>query len=191
MTSRYKISVFCGSSSGKSEEYALAASSLGRVLARERIWLNYGGGATGMMGALANSCLSAGGDITGVLPLEVQEQESPHPEVTDIRWVTTIEARKEALVELADAIIVLPGGLGTIEELLFVLARGRMGLHDKPYGILNIRNFYSHILEFFNHGTCEGFIKEKHLSTIIIKSDPIALVNALTARPKRKNTGPA
>jgi len=172
------IAVFCGSSGDVDVEYTAAARRLGCAIAERKLTLFYGGGASGMMGAVAEGCLASGGKVVGVIPEEVKDHELPYA-CAEIHWVRTIDERKETLINLADALIVLPGGLGTLDELFFVIARSRMGLHSKPCGILNTREYFQHLSHFLEHVISQGFAKRKHVSNLYIEEEPKDLVDAL------------
>lgn len=173
------IAVICGSSVGAGAEYADSARSLGIAIAENRLDLICGGGATGMMSALIEGAVNSGGRVIGVVPKEVANQEVPHEALSEIRWVSAISDRHEAFVRDAGAVIALPGGLGTVDELFSVLARARMGLHSRPCGILNTRGYFDHLLHFMRHATDQGFIKSRHLSLFYLARDPLELISIL------------
>jgi len=129
------ICVFCGSSAGTDPRYLAAAQSFGRALAVAHIRVIYGGASVGLMGALANAALDAGGDVIGVIPAALFDREIAHRGLTDLRVVASMHERKAMMAELADAFVALPGGLGTLEELFEVWTWGMLGLHQKPYGL--------------------------------------------------------
>lgn len=166
-----RIAVYCGSSKGVRPEYAAAAQELGTLLAREKIELVYGGGCLGLMGIVANAALSAGGHAIGVIPEKLMIKEVAHEKLPDLRVVKTMHERKALMEELADGFIALPGGYGTFEELFEILAWSQLGWHQKPFGLLNIAGFYSHLISFVDHVTVEGFIRPKHRELVIIGSD--------------------
>jgi hypothetical protein len=160
-----KICVFCGSSSGNREEYSSAASELGRELAKRNIGLVYGGASVGIMGALADSVLENGGEVTGVIPESLVESVG-HEKLTELHVVDTMHARKALMFELSCAFIALPGGLGTLEEIFEVLTWGQLGFHKKPCGILNISGYFDHLLRFLEHSVSEKFVKEAHFDML-------------------------
>jgi len=136
------LTVFCGSSLGTDEIYERQAFKLGRTLAERSIGLVYGGADVGLMGAVANGCLSKGGRVTGVLPRFIKDKGIAHKNLTEMILVETMHERKTKMDELSDGVIALPGGFGTLEEFFEVLTWGQLGLHKKPVGILNINGFY-------------------------------------------------
>lgn len=176
MLNEKSVAVFCGSSMGAKEEYQAVAMQLGKELATRQITLVYGGGATGLMGRIADSVLDQGGKVIGVIAREVEAEETPHQGLTNLLFVNTIQERKEKLQELADAFVVLPGGIGTLDEIFEILAKGRMGLHKKPCGFLNVSQYFSDLLIFFDHMESEGFLKTKHKKMINVATDPKILL---------------
>lgn len=182
MADRHEVSticVFCGSSPGLNAQYAEAASRMGRVLAAKRIALVYGGGRVGLMGAIADSVLAAGGNVTGVIPSALVEKELAHTGLTDLRIVETMHERKALMASLADAFIALPGGLGTFEELFEVLTWGQLGIHRKPSGLLNVAGFFDPLLAFIDHAVKERFIPPEHRQFILEETDPGRLIELL------------
>lgn len=170
------VAVFCGSSVGSKEAYQVAAIKLGEAIVARRITLIYGGGATGLMGSLADSVLEKGGKVIGILPHEI-EAETPHQRLTEIIYVNTLQDRKEKMQMLADAFVVLPGGLGTLDETFDMLANARMGLHKKPCAFLNIEQYFSKLFIFFDHMESEGFLKKKHRAMVYVNSDPSVILD--------------
>jgi len=151
------IVVFCGSSSGNMRIYTDIAFSLGEKLAQKNIDLVYGGAQIGVMGAVANGALTAGGKVIGVLPHFLKTKEIEHKGVTEMILVETMHERKLKMHELSDGIITLPGGFGTMEEFFEVLTWGQLGLHNNPIGILNAGGFYNSLIHQINHMVSEGF----------------------------------
>jgi uncharacterized protein (TIGR00730 family) len=174
-----RICVFCGSSPGARPCYAAAATSLAQHLAAQGIGIVYGGGKVGLMGALADAALEAGGDIIGVIPQSLVEKELAHPGLSDLRVVGSMHQRKALMAELADAFIALPGGYGTFEEFCEVLTWTQLGLHRKPCGILNVEGYYDRLLELFDHAQSEQFLKPVHRHMVLSESSPESLVKSL------------
>jgi uncharacterized protein (TIGR00730 family) len=174
-----RICVFCGSSPGARQCYTAAATSLARYLAANGIGIVYGGGKVGLMGALADAALEAGGDIIGVIPQSLVEKELAHPGLPDLRVVGSMHQRKALMAELADAFIALPGGYGTFEEFCEVLTWTQLGLHRKPCGILNVEGYYDRLLELFDHALSEQFLKPVHRHMVLSDSSPESLVKSL------------
>src|SRR4029453_17518746 len=136
------ICVFCGSASGRAPTYTAAARELGQLLAKRGIGLVYGGGNVGLMGKLADAVLDAGGRALGVIPQQLVDREIAHGGLTELHVVQNLHQRKARMAELADAFLTLPGGVGTMEELFEVWSWGRLGLHSKPCGLLNVDGYF-------------------------------------------------
>jgi uncharacterized protein (TIGR00730 family) len=157
-----RVGVFCGSREVPDERYRTAAVELGRVLAERRIDVVYGGSVRGLMGIMANAALHAGGSVIGVMPAFLVEREKVHPALTDLRIVASLSERKSLMLDLCDAFIVLPGGFGTLDEMFEVLTTAQVGLHAKPCVIVNIGQFFQHLIGFLNHATEQGFVHRQH-----------------------------
>lgn len=157
-----RICVYCASSSKVAPMYFEEARKLGRILAENNIELVYGGGSVGLMGALADAVMEAGGRVTGVIPRFMCEVEWQHNAVTELILTETMHARKEKMTALADAVVALPGGCGTLEELLEVITWKQLGIFNKPIVILNINNFYTHLIAQLEQAVSENFMIEKH-----------------------------
>ena len=156
------ICVYCGSSEGNLREFHDAAVALGRTLARRGLTLVYGGGCVGLMGALADACMTAGGHVVGVIPRALLEREVGHRGVSDLRVVDSMHERKSLMAELADGFVALPGGIGTLEELFEMWTWAQLGLHRKPVGLLNVGGYFDALLEFLDRSVDAGFIRGKH-----------------------------
>jgi uncharacterized protein (TIGR00730 family) len=165
------VCVFCGSNPGRRPEYLASAAALGRDLASRGIRVVYGGAQVGMMGALADAVLAAGGEITGVIPDHLVSAEVAHPGLRDLRVVGSMHERKALMAELSDAFIALPGGLGTLEEFAEVLTWAQLGLHSKPAGLLNLLGYYDDLLRFLDHATAERFLRPGRREMIIARPD--------------------
>ena len=176
-----RICVFCGSTKGVRPSYAAAATALGHLLAERKIELVYGGGCVGLMGVIANAALDHGGHVIGVIPKALEIKEVVHEHLPDLRVVKNMHERKALLAELADGFIALPGGFGTYEEFCEILTWSQLGLHRKPFGLLDIDGFYRSLLEFFDHATAEGFIRPVHRQLVLEEKDPAALLAKLAA----------
>lgn len=164
------ICVYCGSSLGKDKRYVDAATELGMALADSGIRLVYGGARIGIMGAVAQACLSKGGSVTGIIPQFLDQVEITNTDVTELIQTKNMHERKTAMVEHSDGFIALPGGFGTLEELSEILTWAQLGLVKKPIGILNVNGFYDHLLELFNHMLNEGFVKFSNLNLFVTDS---------------------
>lgn len=173
------ICVFCGSNSGVNGSYVEAARALGHLLAQENIGLIFGGGMTGLMGAVADAVLAAGGKATGVIPDAMNVPRVVHEGVTELVVVDTMHTRKATMAQLSDAFIALPGGLGTFDELFETLTWSQLGYQSKPIGILNVEGYYDPLVELFDHAVVNGFVTPKHRGIFAVDENPAALVSAL------------
>jgi uncharacterized protein (TIGR00730 family) len=167
-----RLCVYCGSSSGSQADYTEAAKDLARALVKWNIDLVYGGASVGTMGVLANTVLAEGGHVIGIIPQALVDREVAHTGLSDLRVVTSMHERKTLMAELSDAFIALPGGLGTLEELFEVLTWAQLGLHQKPCGLLNIRDYYRSLIEFLDHAVAEEFINEAHRAMLLVEEQP-------------------
>jgi len=174
-----RVCVFCGSNVGSDPAYRQAADQIGREIARRGWELVYGGGSVGLMGAVADAVLAAGGIVTGVIPQMLATKELLHTGATKMHIAPTMHARKAQMEELADAFIALPGGFGTFEELLEIITWAQLGIHAKPIGLVNTRGFYDGLTCFFDQAIAEGFIKHKHRELIVAAESPSELCNLL------------
>lgn len=166
-----RISVFCGSSSGHNSLFVNKATELGESLGLRGISLVYGGANIGLMGAVANGVLSKGGEVIGVLPHHLKEKEIAHDRLTQLILVETMHERKKRMDELSDAVIALPGGYGTLEELFEMLTWAQLGLHKKPIGLLNINGFYNSLIELLSKMVGEGFLKSANVDMLLVSED--------------------
>lgn len=162
------ITVFCGSSFGSEEVYKEQATLLGQTLAKRGIQLIYGGADVGLMGAVANGALNAGGKVTGVLPHFLQSKEIAHKQLTELVLVETMHERKTKMNELCDGVIVLPGGYGTLEEFFEMITWAQLGLHQKPIGLLNINGFYDDLILMVQTMVDKGFLKQVNRDMLLI-----------------------
>jgi uncharacterized protein (TIGR00730 family) len=175
------LCVFCGSSSGSDPGYVEAANRLGRLLAEERITLVYGGACVGLMGAVADATLAAGGKAVGVLPDFLRRKELAHPRLSELHIVSSMHERKARMAELSEAFIALPGGMGTLEEFCEIITWAQLGLHEKPCGLLNIQGYYDPLLQFVDRMADEGFLKEKHKGLVLSSDTPEGLLLEMRA----------
>jgi uncharacterized protein (TIGR00730 family) len=174
-----RIVVFCGSSPGRRPAYVAAAQDLGRLLANRGIGVVYGGASIGLMGALADAALAAGGEVIGVIPRRLFPAEIPHAGLTEQRIVETMHERKALMAELSDAVIALPGGTGTLDELFEMFTWSQLGLHHQPIGLLDVEGYWAHLLAFLDHMVQERFIRAEHRDTLLVESDAGALLERL------------
>ncbi len=174
------ICVFCGSNAGRDPRYVTAAKALGLTLAREGIGLVYGGAKVGLMGAIADAVLEAGGKVTGVMPKALVDREVAHPGLTRLHVVASMHERKALMSELADGgYIALPGGLGTLEELFEVWTWAQLGYHAKPVGLLDVAGFYGGLLAFVDTTVAAGFVTTEQRALLLVDTEPHALVARL------------
>ncbi len=175
------VCVYCGSNPGADPAFADAARTLGALLAGRAIRIVYGGGKVGLMGILADAALAAGGEVVGVMPQALIDREIGHDGLTELRIVGSMHERKALMEELADAFIALPGGIGTLEELIEVYTWNQLGLHEKPLGLLNVSGFYDSLAAFLDHAVQERFLRPAHRAVLKVADEPEALLEALAA----------
>jgi len=157
-----RICVFTGSSEGRRPSYRAAAGDLGRILVQRGFELVYGGARVGLMGAVADAVLAAGGRVIGVIPEALVAREVAHTGLTELRVVSSMHERKATMADLSDGFIALPGGWGTLEELFEVLTWGQLGLHGKPCGLLNVDGYFDPLLAFLRHAVDEQFVRREY-----------------------------
>jgi uncharacterized protein (TIGR00730 family) len=164
------IAVFCGSSFGNNPCYREAAVQLAQVLAEKNIALIYGGATVGLMGVIADAAVAAGAKVIGVIPKALADIEISHTGLTQLHIVDDMHERKALIASLADGFILFPGAAGSLEEFFEVYTWAQLGLHKKPCGILNVNNYYGHLLDFLNHSVSEGFLKIKNHEMIFVET---------------------
>jgi uncharacterized protein (TIGR00730 family) len=176
-----RIAVFCGSRAGASPAYGEAAVALGTALARRGCELVYGGAHVGLMGLVADAVLAHGGRVTGVIPASMVDRELAHRGITDLRIVGSMHERKALMASLADAFVVLPGGMGTLDELCEILTWAQLGLHAKPVGLLEVRDYWRGFLAFLDTAVTEGFLRAGDRNRLHHHADLDRLLDALLA----------
>ena len=188
-----RICVFCGASPGNEARYVDAARDLGEGLAQRGIGVVYGGGRLGLMGAVADAALDAGGEVIGVIPQGLVDRELAHPGLTALHVVDTLHERKAEMADLADAFIALPGGLGTLEELSEVVSWAQLELHRKPIGLLDVGDYWALLLAWLDMAVAEGFVAPAH-RRLVLRADSLdGLLTAFAgwqAPPGRWEIGP-
>ena len=152
---------------------------MAKLLVAKGISIVYGGSKVGLMGALADAALDAGGDVIGVIPRALIAKEVAHRRLSDLRVTESMHERKALMAELSDAFIALPGGYGTFEEFCEVLTWTQLGLQQKPCGILNVEGYYDHLLRLFDHALAEQFLKPAHRQMVVADADPESLLRRL------------
>lgn len=173
------ICVFCGSSDAVHTDYKSAAHALGVILAERGVRLIYGGGRTGLMGAIADGTLSAGGEVIGVIIPSMNTSVLAHDGVTRMEVPPDMHSRKARMHALADGYIALPGGFGTFDELFETITWSQIGHHKKPVGLLNVRNYFAPLLAAIDHAVAEGFVFKEHRDSISCEPDPEKLLDAM------------
>ena len=176
-----KICVVCGSSSGENREYGRRVRALGEIFVENELTLIYGGGSVGLMGELARSVLDGGGKVIGVIPRRIHEMVEAL-ELTELHVVENMHERKAMMYDLSDAFVVLPGGIGTIEEFFEVFTWYQLGIHLKPIGLLNIQGYFDKLLEFLEKVVAERFLKPAHRNVLVVEEDPQLLITGLRAK---------
>ena len=179
-----RLCVYAGSNAGARPAYADAAAALARELAARGVGLVYGGGKVGLMGVLADAVLAAGGEAIGVIPHALVDREVAHAGLTDLRVVGSMHERKALMAELAGGFVAVPGGIGTLEELIEVLTWSQLGIHAKPCAVLNIAGYFYALTTFLDHAVAEGFLTQAHRDTIMVESEPGVLLERLRAYEK-------
>lgn len=175
------VCVYCGSSDLVAPAYIAAAREMGEAIAERGLQLVFGGGRTGLMGAVADAVLDAGGEVIGVLPQHFNKPAHAHDRLTRLELVDGMHPRKARMAELADAFIALPGGFGTLEELFEALTWAQIGLHTKAVGLLNASGYFDHLLAFLDHANKEGFTFWEHQKLYSYADDPRKLLDTLAA----------
>ena len=175
------IAVYCGSSPGVDPAHIECARDFGRLIAVEGIALVYGGGNVGLMGAVADGALRAGGEVHGVITEALRVKELAHLELTSLVVVDTMHERKAAMADRADAFVALPGGFGTYDELFEVITWTQLGIHEKPCGILNNGGFFDELVAFIDKATTAGFVRQPHRDTVVVESDGPSMLESLRA----------
>jgi uncharacterized protein (TIGR00730 family) len=171
-----RLCVYCGSNAGRRSDYAEAAKNLARALVNRNIDLVYGGASVGTMGVLADAVLAEGGHVIGIIPQGLVDKEVAHTGLSDLRVVKSMHERKTLMAELSDGFIALPGGLGTLEEIFEALTWAQLGLHQKPCGLLNIRQYYRSLIDFLDHAVAERLLKEVYRAMILVEEQPERLL---------------
>ena len=176
-----RLAVYCGSATPADPRYLELAAEVGRTLAQRGIGVVYGGGRRGLMGAVADAALAAGGEVIGVIPEALSAAEIAHSDCTQLRVVGTMHERKQAFTDLSDGFLTLPGGVGTMDELWEAVSWAQLGYHAKPVGLLNAFGFFDHLLAFNRHMTETGFIRPAHAGIIIAEHELDLLLTRMAA----------
>src|ERR1700733_6903243 len=174
-----RICVFCGSNAGVRPAYREAAQTVGRLLCRRGVELVYGGGHVGLMGMVADACLTDGGRVIGVIPQALADKEVAHSGLTELRIVKSMHERKAVMAELSDAFLALPGGYGTWDELFEALTWSQLGIQNKVCGLLNVNGYYDSIIAMVDRAAAEGFIRDPHRELLLSGTDVSRLLDRL------------
>jgi uncharacterized protein (TIGR00730 family) len=172
-----RICVYAGSNPGADPAYAEAAGELARALAGRGIGVVYGGAHVGLMGILADTALAAGGEVIGVMQQALIDREIGHTGLTELHIVGSMHERKALMAELSDGFVALPGGAGTLEELIEVYTWSQLGLHAKPMGVLNVRGYWDGLAALLDHAVAEGFLRPEHRAAMHAEATPEALLD--------------
>ncbi len=175
------VCVYCGSSPGRNPAYVAAARQFGRALVQRGIGLVYGGARVGVMGALADAALQAGGRVVGVIPRSLAHREVAHDGLTELIVTESMHARKTVMADRADAFVALPGGIGTLEEIFEVWTWTQLGFHGKPCGLLDVDGYFDALVRFLDHAVTEEYLQPAHRAILSIERDPERLLDALAA----------
>ena len=176
-----RICVYCASNDGARPEYLESARTMGRLLAERGIAVAYGGGRTGLMGALADATLEAGGEVIGVMPHALVQREVAHHGLTALHIVDSMHERKAMLAEMSDAFVALPGGLGTLEELFETWTWAQLGVHAKPVALLDVAGYWRPLVDFMAHVEREGFLRGTPQEWLVVDPEPAVLIDRLAA----------
>lgn len=176
-----RLAVYCGSATPSDPIYIDTARAVGRTLAERGIGVVYGGGRLGLMGAVADSALAAGGEVIGIIPQALVDAEVAHRGLTELHVVDTMHQRKQAFTDLSDGFVNLPGGTGTMDELWEALSWAQLGYHAKPVGLLNSAGYYDHLVAFYHHMAEVGFLRAQHRDVLIIDAEIDGLLARMAA----------
>jgi uncharacterized protein (TIGR00730 family) len=180
-SSPQRLCVFAGSNLGVDPAYRQAAEVLGRLLAERGMGIVYGGAHVGLMGALADAALGAGGEVIGVIPNMLAEHEVAHDRLSELHVVETMHQRKALMSELSDSVLALPGGLGTFEELFEVATWSQLGIRVRPCGLLDVGGYYEPLVALLDHAVSKGFLSAEHRSIVLVEGDPERMLARLSS----------
>ncbi len=176
------ICVFCGSSLGDRAEFPNAARELATVLVERKLRVVYGAGSVGLMGVLADEALLLNGSVVGVIPRHLCSEEVLHDGLTKLHITNDLLARKQLMMDLSDAFIALPGGLGTLDELLEVYTWAQLGQHHKPIGLLNVCGYFDPFVATIDHAIAHGFVRAEFRDLILVSDNPTDLVDLMDSK---------
>lgn len=173
------VCVFCGSNPGVDPAFAAAAKTMGELLGRRGITTVYGGGSVGLMGMVADAAMTAGGKVIGVIPRSLLQREMGHARITQQHVVSNMHERKAMMNKLSDGFIILPGGVGTLEEFFEIWSWAQLGIHSKPFGVLEVSGFWKPLFEFLDHMTGQGFVRPEFRALVRVSEDPAELLTLM------------
>lgn len=182
-----RITVFCGSNYGNNPAYAKAAEELAQLMVAQHIGLVYGGGNIGLMGHIADEVLRLGGEVIGVIPRKLQEREVAHSGLTELHVVETMHERKALMANLCDGFIAMPGGIGTLEEIIEVFTWLQLDYHQKPCALLNVEGYYNKLDDFLKYMVASNFLLESTRQSMIVEESPEKLLNLMGTRKRTEN----
>lgn len=180
MKSLQSVCLFCGARSGRRPVWVEATQRMARLLAQQQVTIIYGGGHAGLMGVVADTALSEGGRVEGVIPEGLKDRELAHLGLSELHVVKTMHQRKALMEVLSEAVITLPGGFGTLDEFFEILTWRQLGIHRKPIGLLNTQGYFDPLLDFCKRAVDEDFVSVEDYEKIIVESEPEALWDRLT-----------
>ncbi len=186
MTKISNVCVYCGSSSNVDDAFKKAAINLGKAIAAQKWGVVYGGGRVGLMGLVADSTLEAGGKVIGIIPEHIQSREIEHTDLTELHVVDTMHMRKQMMVDRSEAFVILPGGIGTLDEFFELVTWKQLGLHDKPIVIVNIDGYWSKLIEAVENIANEGFMRQEDLKMYHVVDKIEDVVETLKNAPTEK-----
>ncbi len=173
------LTIFCGSNCGSNPLFKQKAKELGTFLAQNNIKLVYGGGKVGLMGIIADAVLENNGEVIGIMPDHLYQKEVAHKQLTELQIVKTMHERKALMEKLSDGFIAMPGGMGTLDEIVEIFTWSQLNLHTKPFGFYNIGSFFDKLFDYFKHMVKEKFLHEEHYSRIVISDNAPDLISKL------------
>ena len=183
-----RVAIYCGSKKGISKQYQSMATQLGKFLVESGIDLVYGGGKVGLMGVVADSVIAHGGQVTGVIPHGLCVDELVHQNLTELVRVVGMHERKAKMIDMADAFIAMPGGIGTMDELFEAWTWYQLGIHSKPVGILNVEGYFDGLIEYLHQMVTQEFLSQRHLDSLHISPCPIDLISQMQVSERELET---
>lgn len=180
------VCVYCGSSSNIDPDFFTETERMGQLIAQEGWGLVYGGGRVGLMGTVADATLNAGGEVTGIIPWHIQQREIEHTDLTSLHVVDTMHERKQMMVDKSDAFIILPGGLGTMDETFEILTWKQLGLHDKPVVIVNLKGYWTPFVQLIENMSKEGLIRKDDKNLFHVVDNVTDVAETIHTAPRER-----